>query len=169
MLKELVITMGNRLIVLFLAAAGSAFGIYFQLPIGALIGSFILVAIAQISGLGAKKLHKNTRRGIQMLIGGFIGLNVNSERINELVYLIAPGILLALLHIIFALLLAFILTKYFHLDVVTALCGSIPAGMSEITVIANQTHADVEFVILMHLFRLSTVVAIFPFLVHLFQ
>jgi membrane AbrB-like protein len=157
----------KMILVLCLAAAGSFLGLYFQVPLGALLGSFILVAIAQMAGLGAKPMKKRTRQGVQMIIGGTIGINMSHELLDELVFLIIPGILLGIAHIIAAFLLAGILAKFFKIDIITALCGTIPAGLSEIAVIAKKQDADVEYVILMHLFRVSMVVIVMPFLVHL--
>lgn len=153
--------------VLFLALIGSFLGLYFQVPLGALLGSFILVAIAQITGLEAKPLKKKTRQGVQMIIGGTIGISMTHELLDKMVFLIIPGILLGIAHIIAAVLLVVILTKVFKVDIITALCGAMPAGLSEVAVIADKYDADVEYVILMHLFRVSIVVIVMPLLVHL--
>jgi membrane AbrB-like protein len=153
--------------ILSLALIGSFLGIYFQVPLGALLGSLILVAVAQIAGLEAKPLTKTTRQGVQMIIGGIVGINMTHELLDEMVYLIIPGILLAVSHIIVAGLLTIILMKVFKMDIITALCGAMPAGLSEVAVIANKHEANVEYVILMHLFRVSIVVLIMPLLVHL--
>lgn len=150
--------------IIILVCCGAFFGIYFNLPIGALTGSFIAVATAQVMGLGAKRLNRRAKQGVQMFIGGIVGLNFNSELINEIKMLLLPGVLATLGHVFFAFILALLLKKYFAIDWLTALCGSIPAGMSEITVIANDIDTDIEQVILMHLFRVSMIVTILPFL-----
>lgn len=157
----------KKFIVLFLALVGSSFGLYFEIPLGALLGSFILIAASQIFGLGANPMKKRTRQGVQMVIGGTIGLNISHELLNDVLFLILPGILLGILHIASAFLLTFLLTKIFKIDIITALCGTMPAGLSEVAVIAKQHDADVEYVILMHLFRVSMVVIVIPILVHL--
>lgn len=100
-----------------------------------------------------------------MVIGGLVGMTMTHELLDELIFLIIPGILLAIVHILAALLLAFVLVKVFKMDVITALCGTIPAGLSEIAVIAKKHGADVEHVIFMHLFRVSMVVLVMPLLV----
>lgn len=151
--------------VFFLMAAGSALGVYFQLPIGAVMGSFLTIAIAQMVGLGAKPLQVRSKRAIQMTIGGIAGLNINSELLNELKAIFIPGLLATLSHFILALIVAYWLQKVLKIDWFTALCGSIPAGMSEISIIAEDVDADVQLVTLMHLFRVSMLVTFLPFII----
>ncbi|MET3699864.1 membrane AbrB-like protein [Bacillus oleivorans] len=166
MIRKFVFPHKKIIIVLSLAIVGSFLGVYFQLPLGALIGSFILIAIAQIAGLGAKPLKKRTRQVVQMVIGGTVGMNMSHELLDEVVYLIFPGILLAILHIMTGLFLAMIISKFFKVDIITALCGTMPAGLSEVAVIAKEHDADIEYVVLMHLFRVTAVVILIPILVH---
>jgi membrane AbrB-like protein len=166
-LFRLTLTKHKMIPVLSLALIGSLLGFYLRVPLGILLGSFILVAIAQIAGLGAEPLTKRTRQGVQMIIGGTIGINMNHELLDEVLLLIIPGILLGIAHILTAVLLAVILMKFFKVDIITALCGTMPAGLSEVAVIAKEHDADVEYVILMHLFRVSMVVIVIPILVHL--
>lgn len=152
--------------VISLALVGSCLGTYFQIPLGALLGSFILIASAQIVGLGADPMKKSTRQGVQMVIGGTVGMNMSHELLDELLFLILPGILLAIFHTLAAIILSIILMKVFKVNIITALCGTMPAGLSEVAVIAKEHEADVEYVILMHLFRVSIVVLVIPILVH---
>jgi membrane AbrB-like protein len=160
--------MKNNLYILGLVIIGAFLGIYFQVPIGALMGSFIFVATAQIFGLGAKPMKKNVKRGVQMVIGGLVGLNVNPEILAEIKTLFLPGILVTVGHMVFAFILALLLSKYLSIQWITALVGTIPAGMSEITTISNNLSADVRLVVMMHLFRVSMVVTILPAIISYF-
>ena len=152
-------------VILTLALCGAGIGHLLKLPMGILIGSFGVIAIAQIYGLNAPPLNKKVKQGIQMVIGGFVGLNINSEILPYFLKLVIPGLMATLAHLIFAFFFAFILTKYLKLDWVTALSGTIPAGMSEVAMVAEEMGADVQTVMLMHLFRLSLIIITLPILI----
>lgn len=157
----------KRLVVICLALSGATVGFLLQLPIGLLVGSFLFVGIGQIAGLRASPMKKKNKQGVQMMIGGLVGLNVNSDLVPFIVDLIIPGLIAVTMHILFALLCTFVLVKFFKLDWVTAFCGSVPAGMSEISIIAIEFEADVQVVMLMQLFRLSLLIMILPLAIQL--
>jgi membrane AbrB-like protein len=152
--------------VLMLALCGAGIGYILKLPIGLLIGSFFIISIAQIYGLNALPLRKDAQQGIQMLIGGFVGLNLNSDLLPYLLNLIISGLMASIAHLLFAFLFAYLLTKYLKFDWITALCGTIPAGMSEVSIVAGEVGADVQTVMLMHLFRVSLLVIIIPIMIN---
>lgn len=152
------------LLVIVIAAVGGLVGHILQLPIGILVGSFVAVGIAQIAGLGAKPLPKKSRQIVQMVIGGSVGLNMTHDLLPVILELLIPGLVAAIIHLLFAFLFAIFLTKYFEIDWVTAFCGCIPAGMSEAASTAYEVEADVQVVMLMHLFRVSILITILPWL-----
>lgn len=151
--------------VICLAVTGATLGFLLKLPIGILIGSFLFIGIAQIKGLQAAPMSRKTKQYIQMIIGGFVGLNFNSELLPYIVHLIVPGLIAVVMHLMFALLFSYMVVKLFKLDWVTTLCGSIPAGMSEISTTAAELEADVAIVMLMHLFRLSLLILVLPLII----
>ncbi|MGG0670352.1 AbrB family transcriptional regulator [Sporosarcina koreensis] len=150
-----------------IASIGALIGYILKLPIGILIGSFLAIAIAQILGMGAAPLSKNKKQSVQMVIGGFVGLKMNHEQFPYLLDLLIPGILAAVAHLLTAFLFALLLSKYFQIDWITAICGSIPAGMSEASTIADEFGADTQTVMLIHLFRVSLLVTILPTIITL--
>lgn len=148
-----------------LALMGAGLGYALKLPLGILIGSFLFIAAAQVFGMGFQPFSKQVKQIIQMLIGGIVGLNLKPEMLDHFVALFIPGLLVALCHILFALLMAFLLTKFFGVDWTTAICGTIPAGMSEIAAVSEEAGADVQKVMLMHLFRISFIIIILPLVI----
>lgn len=154
----------RTLLVIMIASIGAFIGHILQLPIGILVGSFIAVGIAQIVGLGAAPLPKKARQIVQMVIGGIVGLNMTHDLVPVVLNLLVPGLIAATIHLLFAFLFAIFLTKYFGIDWVTAFCGCIPAGMSEAASTANEVEADVQIVMLMHLFRVSILITVLPWL-----
>lgn len=150
-----------------IACTGAFIGYVLKLPIGILIGSFLAIAIAQIFGMGALPLSKPVKQKVQMVIGGFVGLKLNHEQFPYFLNLLVPGILAAAAHLMAAFLFAIVLSKFFRIDWITAVCGSIPAGMSEASTIADEFNADVQTVMLIHLFRVSLLVTILPAIITL--
>jgi membrane AbrB-like protein len=162
---KLAINLKKISLIVLLMSLGAFLGVFLKIPLGALMGSFLIIAVAQIIGLNAKKLNKKTVYTIQMIIGGSAGLNINSEIVNVMKTLFLPGIMVTMAHLLISFLLAFMMLRMFKIDIVTALLGTIPAGMSEVVLIANEKKSDVQLVVLMHLFRVSIIVTFLPLLI----
>jgi uncharacterized protein len=150
---------------ILLVTIGSFFGTVIRIPIGTLIGSFLFVAIAQVYGLGYKQLPVKFRYIVQILIGGLAGINITQEIFLEIKHLFLPALLSTTSHLLFAVIFSIILKRFFSIDGASALCGSIPAGMSEIAIIASDVDANVQLVILMHLFRVSLIITLLPLII----
>lgn len=151
--------------VIVLASAGAYFGYLLNLPIGLLVGSFIFIAAAKIIGLDVPPLKKKHKQKVQMVIGGLVGLNLQSDIPHIFISVLIPGLIAALFHLMMAFLIAFILMKLFGVKWLTALTGSIPAGMSEISNIVDDINVDEQVVMLMHIFRVSLLILILPVLI----
>lgn len=152
-------------IILTLALSGAYLGHILNLPMGILIGSFIVIAVSKIVWLDVPPLENKYRKIIQMVIGGLVGLNLTSDIASLFLKLLIPGLFAAFFHLLFAFMLAYLFTKQFHIDWLTALSGSIPAGMSEIANISQEINVDEQIVMLMHLFRLSLLILILPIVI----
>lgn len=155
------------LIVSVLAVLGACFGYWLNLPIGLLVGSFLFIAVAKILGLDAPPLKRKHKQKVQMIIGGLVGLNLQPDIMRLFADVLVPGLVATLVHLLAAFLIAFILMKVFHIEWLTALTGSIPAGMSEIANIAEDIEVDEQVVMLMHIFRVSLLILILPVLIKL--
>lgn len=156
------------IIVISLASLGGFIGFILNLPMGVLIGSFIAIATAKIIGLEVPPMEKKYKQKIQMVIGGLVGLNLQPDIASLFLELLVPGLIATVAHLITAFIIAFIFSKIFHFSWLTALTGSIPAGMSEISNIADEINVDEQVVMLMHLFRVSILVLVLPIMIQLF-
>jgi membrane AbrB-like protein len=152
-------------IVIGIAIIGAFVGKTLNLPMGILVGSFLFIAIAKIGGLNVAPLKKKHKQKIQMVIGGLVGLSLQPDVASLFFSLLIPGFLATAAHLLFAFLMAFIFTKVFHLNWLTAISGCIPAGMSEISNVAEEINADEQVVMLMHLFRVSMLILILPIVI----
>lgn len=155
----------KSMIVLIIAVAGAYFGNILNLPMGVLIGSFLFTAIAKITVLDIPPLPRKYKQKIQMVIGGLVGLNLQPDVAKLFFNLILPGLIVAMGHLLFAALLAYIFNKMFRFNWYTAFIGSIPAGMSEVSNIVEEIDVNAQIVMLMHLFRVSILVLLLPVLI----
>ncbi|WP_307389850.1 AbrB family transcriptional regulator [Bacillus horti] len=162
MMKPLVT---KQLLIVPIAFLGATIGFMLQIPLGILVGSFLFIALSQVGGAGFKPFSRQVKQWIQMLIGGLVGLNLNHDMLDHFISLLFPGLLVSVAHILFACMVGILLNKLFQVDWLTAICGTIPAGMSEIAMVAEDAGADVQTVMLMHLFRVSFIITILPLLV----
>lgn len=152
-------------IVLVLSITGAYVGYTLHLPIGLLVGSFVFIATAKIIGLDVPPLEKKYKQKIQMVIGGLVGLNLQPDVARLFLKVLIPGLFATFFHLLFAFFIAYSMSKLFGVKWLTALTGSIPAGMSEISNIAEEIDVDEQVVMLMHIFRVSLLILILPVLI----
>lgn len=153
------------MIVLVLSITGAFIGTVLHLPIGLLVGSFVFVATGKVIGLHVPPLAKKHKQKVQMIIGGLVGLNLQPGVAKLFFNLLIPGLFATVIHLLFAFLYAYIIMKIFGLKWLTVLIGSIPAGMSEISNIAEDIDVDEQVVMLMHIFRVSLLILVLPLLI----
>jgi uncharacterized membrane protein AbrB (regulator of aidB expression) len=77
---------------------------------------------------------------------------------------LAP-ILIPLLHILSALFLAFLLNHLLKFDMITALLSAAPAGLSEMSLLANNYHTSIPMVVTIHLFRVLIIASFLPLII----
>lgn len=158
----------SLLLLAIIAGCGAFLGNLLHLPIGLLVGSFIFVASAKVMGLNVPPMNRKYKQMVQMVIGGFVGLNLQPDIFDRLLTLLIPGVIATAFHILIAFIVSFILTKLFHIPPLTALMGSTPGGLSEIANIMDDVEVDRESVVLMHIFRISLIVLFLPALIKFF-
>ncbi len=155
-------------VVIILACVGGYLGFILNLPMGVLVGSFIAIATAKICGLEVLPMEKKYKQKVQMVIGGLVGLNLQPQIGTLFLEFLVPGLIATIIHLIFAFIVAFIISRLFHFSWLTVLTGSIPAGMSEISNIVEEINVDEQVVMLMHLFRVSILVLVLPVMIKYF-
>ncbi|WP_158736922.1 AbrB family transcriptional regulator [Alteribacillus sp. YIM 98480] len=151
-----------------IAATGGLVGLFTGHPIGPLLGSLLSVGLFQLLTKLLPPIPLHSKRLIQAIIGGSIGLSFTYETIQQFVFLLIPIIIIPLLQLVFTLLNAFLLNKWLKIDAVTALCSSAPAGMSEMAIISEKYGANIPTVATFHLFRIIFIVNVIPIVLTLF-
>lgn len=152
--------------ILILGLLGGTVGFIINFPLAVLLGALFFVGTVQILTNRLSQFSIGTKKVIQCIIGGSIGLTFTTTTFSELSSIWNIAIIVPLLQIIFSIFLTFILYKLFKIDIVTAICSSAPAGMSEITIISEEYGAEMPIVILIHTVRVITIVIGVPIIVN---
>ncbi|MBU8904975.1 AbrB family transcriptional regulator [Desertibacillus haloalkaliphilus] len=151
-----------------LALLGGTIGFFSGFPLGALLGSLLVIAAVQLKTKQLPPLPKKIKRIIQMLLGGSIGLTFNEETFAALASVWTAALLIPLLQIMIAFLLAYFLKTTLKFDPLTAICSTAPAGMTEMIVLAEKYPISVPTVVTIHLYRLLLIVTVTPFILYYF-
>ncbi|PTL38099.1 AbrB family transcriptional regulator [Alkalicoccus saliphilus] len=150
------------LLLVLIGSLGGIIGFTTGHPIGPLLGSLLFVSSYQLFTKSLPLLPLNIKRIIQAIIGGSIGLAFTVETVQQFPSLLLPIFLIPFLQLVATVLIAFCLYKWVKIDPITALCGTAPAGMSEMAIISEQYNANISIVATLHLFRILFIVSAIP-------
>lgn len=158
----------NFILTVLVGALGGALGYFSHFPAGTLSGSMLAIIV----------FHALTNRGYapmflryiaQVLSGILVGAGVSLTFIEGLGQMILPLLLVLIIHLANNLLNTTMLAKWFHLDWLTCLFSTAPAGSSDMVLIATDAslgdHIDKSQIIFVHLVRLFLVLTLFPVLI----
>lgn len=146
---------------LFVAVLGGLIGLRLRIPAGALIGSIVASALYNI--LSSKGyIPYNFRLVAQMVVGGYIGLSFSRNSLFQIKSSILPLLLMVVGMFAFSILMGLFLHKVAGIDLATAMLGTAPGGIAEMSILADSYGADVSIVASMHLIRIVSIVIFLP-------
>lgn len=150
---------------LLLHGVGTLGGLFFKrlrIPAGALIGS--LLAVMGFTALSsASYIYPiNLRMGIQMLSGMVIGTRFTRKDIKTLKTMVQPVIILVIMLLAINFAFAKIMSVTTDLSFMTSFFACAPGGVSDLALVAVDFGAQLEQVAILQLFRLVSVIIIFP-------
>ncbi len=157
--------MNLLLYLLILHCVGTAGGLFlrkFRLPAGALVGA--LLAAMLINSMYTTDLlyPYELRLFIQILSGLVIGTRFTRSDIRSLRSMALPVFILMAVLLATNLLFAFIMEYSTELSFMTSFFACAPGGVSDLALVATDFGAVMEHVALLQLFRLVTVILVFP-------
>ena len=129
-----------------------------------MLGSMILVALVN-AFTGFAQMPGFIKTIAQALSGAYIGMQIAKKDIRNFHYLIVPFLILIALFTVNTFLMAFIISKLFKMDILTALLGCVPGGVSDMSMLALDMGGDAGVVALMQTMRFFGCLAIFPALI----
>ncbi len=150
---------------LFLHLAGGVGGILakrIRIPAGALIGSLLAAMVFNAIYPVIPTYPKDLRLGIQILSGMVIGTRFTQADIKTLKTMILPVLILVVMLLTINMGFAYLMSSVTTLSFMTSFFACAPGGVSDLALVAADFGATMEHVALLQLFRLISVIIIFP-------
>ncbi len=147
------------------AIAGSLAGIWLDIPSGGMLGAVVA------SGLFALTLNKTynfdtrLRHAAQIGLGLIMGQRITPQVVGQLWEMLLPALAVTLVMLVGCTLLALLLRKTTGWDLTTCLLCSAPAGLSQITVFADEIGVDSFVATVFHTVRIVGIVTLYPWIV----
>ncbi len=157
----------EKYLVIITAIIGGLLLNFFNIPAGAMVGSLLGTVVAQLIIKNKIEVPTPIKCGVQVLMGCYIGLGITYDTIMGL-----SNILVAITFVIFGisimtLLLTYLLHRFCDWDLAESYLSSLPAGASEIVMIAEEYNVNVIKVATIQMMRLIIIVIGIPLLIKL--
>lgn len=150
---------------LFLHLAGGVSGLLFRrmkIPAGALIGALLSAMVFNAFYPVIPTYPKDLRLGIQILSGMVIGTRFTQADIKTLKTMVLPVLILVVMLLTINMGFAYLMSSLTTLSFMTSFFACAPGGVSDLALVAADFGATMEHVALLQLFRLISVIIIFP-------
>ncbi|PGS50620.1 AbrB family transcriptional regulator [Bacillus sp. AFS041924] len=133
-------------------------------PTALLLGPMVASIILNLSGLHGPALPSVILDGSQLMMGSYIGLLLNPEKLTNKLKIVLVSILSGIILLAFSLLSSIFLTHIHSIDPLTALLGLAPGGMDQMALIAKEVDADITVIMCYQLFRTLFIFIVVPYL-----
>jgi membrane AbrB-like protein len=147
------------------ALLGSALGTALRVPTGAMLGAMLAGGIFSIAIDKKYRYDTRIRFVAQIGLGLALGQRMSPEIVSQLGTTFIPAIAVTAIMLVGSTLLAFLLHKTTGWDIVTCLLCSAPAGLSQITVFAEEIGADSLTASVFHTVRIIGIVSLYPWII----
>lgn len=133
-----------------------------RIPAGALIGSLLASMLLYAFYPGMPTYPTDLRIAVQILSGLVIGSRFTQDDIRTLKTMVLPVIILVVMLLSINLGFAVLMSACTSLSFMTSFFACAPGGVSDLALVAADFGAVMEHVALLQLFRLISVIIIFP-------
>ena len=133
-----------------------------RIPAGALIGSLLAAMVFNTFYPVIPTYPKDLRLGIQILSGLVIGTRFTQADIKTLRTMVLPVLILVVMLLTLNIGFAYLMSSFTTLSFMTSFFACAPGGVSDLALVAADFGATMEHVALLQLFRLISVIIIFP-------
>lgn len=155
----------NLLIAIVVGGIGGFIGLKIGLPQGALLGSLLLIAVINASGvMKVGTLPTPLLFVMYVLIGVELASRVDRSTLSALGRAWLPAILFVAALMIVTVLFSLLISKFFGLDLATSLFGTSPGAISGITTMGSSFGANVPVVVALHTLRVTVLVFAIPWI-----
>ncbi|MDP4107692.1 MAG: AbrB family transcriptional regulator, partial [Bacillota bacterium] len=115
-------------------------------PTPYLLGPILGTAVLSLSGLHGPALPSTILSLSQFMIGGYIGLLLKPEKLEQKTKIILLALLSGIVMVAGSLGLSMILIHFNHITASTSLLSLAPGGMDQMGIMAHEIHADLSMV-----------------------
>ena len=161
--------MNKKWLIVLSAIIGGLIFDYLNIPAGAIVGSMLGTALAQTATGDNIKISLPVKRLIRATLGCYIGLGITLEGIKEIGNILGSGLLVMFGMLCLTFLVTFLQVKLCKWSFEQAFLSSLPSGLSEIGMNAEEFNVDPMAVTMIHLMRLITILSITPLLISFFR
>ncbi len=154
----------NTAITVLEAVGAGILGKLAGVPAGALIFAVFMVAGRNIR-TGRAYLPKWLRLAAQCVSGMIVGAGVTPQDVENMKSLLLPIVILCGSLVLCNYICAILISKICRLDFSTCLFGAIPAGVSDMALIAAEMGGDAPKVAVLHLVRYVGILSVMPAIV----
>lgn len=161
--------MNRFLATLVVSLAGGAFFTLIHSPVPWLLGPMIFTLIGSrlMTKAKLKPLWPGYLRNSAMIATGYaMGLSFTVETLREMSHQLPTMVLMTVLLLLFCILSAFVLSRLAGQSFPTMLMGSIPGGLSQMIILAEETpNVDMTVITFLQVSRLLMIIFCIPMLV----
>lgn len=147
--------------------AGALIGVKLRLPAGALVGSMVAVGLVNVWGaIPIPAPPAGIRFAMQVVLGILLGTKLTADTLLALKD-VATSPALTVIAVGTGVLSGYLISRWLGIERLTAILGTAPGGISDMSLIALDMGAQTSTVVVMHLARLISVVVVVPWVVRL--
>lgn len=155
-------------ITLMTAILGGLLFMLLHIPVPWLLGPMVTMVIVTNVMKRTFVWHVSIRNIGMMIIGYVIGLSMTTEALHDMVRQLPSMVLMTLLLLLFSAGVAFIISKLSNHDYNTSLLASMPGGLTQIVILAEETKGiNLAIVTVTQVIRLMLIIITMPLIVML--
>ncbi|MBU8906002.1 AbrB family transcriptional regulator [Desertibacillus haloalkaliphilus] len=158
----------NFLLFLGVAAIGGFVGLKLRLPVGAMLGAMMAVALSQSFGILEFESGGGLLFGLQIALGAMLGvtfINFKKEYVKQLSFTI---VVLTLGLVLMVVIIVSVLMIVTDLSLPITILSSSPGAIYEMAMLAKLVEEDAPAVVFLHLARVVIIMSLFPFVLKYF-
>jgi membrane AbrB-like protein len=148
-----------------LGVVGSSLGVWFNIPSGGLLGAVIACGVYAIAINKVYAFNVNLRFAAQIGLGLIMGQRMTPEIAAQLWTMLLPAVTVTVVMLIGCTCLGLLLRKTTGWDLTACLLCTAPAGLSQITVFADEIGVDSFVATVFHTVRILSIVAVYPLII----
>jgi membrane AbrB-like protein len=148
-----------------LGIAGSSLGRWLGVPSGGLLGAVVFCGAYAVAINRVYAFNVNLRFGAQIGLGLIMGQRMTPEIAAQLMRMLVPALTVTLVMLAGCVLLGLLLHRNTKWDLTLCLLCTAPAGLSQITVYADEIGVDSFVATVFHTVRILSIVAVYPLII----